>query len=551
MQIRIKTGPNKNRTLAVLAGSPIIVGRDATCGLQIIDRGVSREHAKIVRIGEMVFLHDLDSRNGSFVNGERVKEELLREGDVIRVGATQLVFESLRSKNDDLEYDESGTFRSSLELNVNDLYVAESGANDRASGHFRAICRATSLFQVERDESALLNQLLGLLQEYIPASNAYIFLKVEGTNELAPRAIRSSASTHAAPISRSILSKVINESKAILTADAMADERFNSGDSIVKLNIRSLICVPVAGTGVVHGAIYAVNSSLTEAFDEPDLQLVSALGSQLAIALDNLRQTALRRRIYFSVIARLVSTLEGQPYGVPGHGERVSGLCTAIATELGLAEREIVRAALAGLLHDIGKLNELAGAPEKTENPQGSGVQVNFAELGVRVLAGIPDLETVIAAVRSQYENFDGSGFPEKLKGDAIPVGARIVAVASGFDKLMAPKGPARGPYDGVAVREAFLNLEQYSGVVYDPAIVNALMVAYRHGHLGGVKALIPAKARDTAIPGEDVPTGRHADVKDEEAGDAGNIERLNTIRVKKDPTTEAELDDGEDDWLE
>src|SRR6476659_7271074 len=101
MQLRVKTGANKNRTLAITAAAPIILGRDATCGLQIIDRGVSREHAKIVRIGEMVFLYDLDSRNGSFVNGERVKEELLREGDVIRVGATQLIFESVKPKGDD------------------------------------------------------------------------------------------------------------------------------------------------------------------------------------------------------------------------------------------------------------------------------------------------------------------------------------------------------------------------------------------------------------------------------------------------------------------
>jgi len=107
MQIRFKTGPNKGKSVVVSGAAPILIGRESHCGLQIIDRGVSREHARIVRVGEMVFLHDLGSRNGSYVNGERVKEELLREGDTIRVGATQLIFESAKTeRRDGIQYDE-------------------------------------------------------------------------------------------------------------------------------------------------------------------------------------------------------------------------------------------------------------------------------------------------------------------------------------------------------------------------------------------------------------------------------------------------------------
>ena len=487
MQIRIKTGPNKGKLVPVTGGQPIVIGRDNSCGLQVIDRGVSREHAKVVRVGEMVFLHDLGSRNGSYVNGERVKEELLREGDIIRVGATQLQFHSQpdgRKGEDDLQYDENDNYKSSLELNIKDLYVIEN-VSDRESGHFKAICRATSLMQSERDEKVLLDKLLDLMVEYVPAVHSYIFLRDEDTGKMMPRAIKRKAESHTAPVSRSILRKVIGESKAILTADAMQDDRFKSGDSIITHNIRSLICVPVANSGHVHGAIYAVNSSLTEAFDQSDLQLVSALGSQLALALENLHQTIRRRNMYFRIIGRVLSTLEGMKNGDPGHSERVSQYCTAIAEEMGLHDREMVQVSLSGLLHDVGKIRELSGAGGALgEAASGTG----NSSVVIDLLKEIADLHEAMASVQAQYENFDGTGFSNQLKGDAIPLGARIISVASAFDKLIYPTGFPYPAVDGAGVRDAFLFLEQRAGTTYDPNAVKALMVAYRHGALSALK---------------------------------------------------------------
>ena len=527
MQIRIKTGPNKGKLVPVTGGQPILIGRDNSCGLQVIDRGVSREHAKVVRVGEMVFLHDLGSRNGSYVNGERVKEELLREGDIIRVGATQLQFHSQpdgRKSEDDLQYDENDNYKSSLELNIKDLYVIEN-VSDRESGHFKAICRATSLMQSERDEKILLDKLLDLMVEYVPAVHSYIFLRDEDSGKMMPRAIKRKAESHTAPVSRSILRKVIGESKAILTADAMQDDRFKSGDSIITHNIRSLICVPVANSGHVHGAIYAVNSSLTEAFDQSDLQLVSALGSQLALALENLHQTTRRRNMYFRIIGRLLSTLEGMKNGDPGHSERVSQYCTSIAEEMGLHDRELVSVSLSGLLHDVGKIRELSGAGNALgEAASGTG----NSSVVIELLQLIPDLQDAMASVQAQYENFDGTGFPNQLKGEAVPLGARIISVASAFDKLIYPNGFPQPAVDGAGVRDAFLFLEQRAGTTYDPNAVKALMVAYRHGALSALK---PSSARmaemqnvETVV--DDPPSG--AVPRNVLASQA----KLNTIRI-------------------
>src|ERR1700748_3653813 len=105
-QIRVKNGKQKGRIFPV-GEKKSDIGRDAGCNVQILDQGVSREHCEIFRIGEMVFIRDLGSRNGSFVNEERIQEELLRESDVVRVGATHLVFENnVAGAVREVEYDE-------------------------------------------------------------------------------------------------------------------------------------------------------------------------------------------------------------------------------------------------------------------------------------------------------------------------------------------------------------------------------------------------------------------------------------------------------------
>src|SRR5512137_44667 len=88
----VKNGPLKGRTFE-LHDAVITVGRDPTETVQVLDQGVSRQHARIYRAGEMCFIRDLGSTNGTFVNDQRVQEELLRSGDVIRIGSTLLAFE--------------------------------------------------------------------------------------------------------------------------------------------------------------------------------------------------------------------------------------------------------------------------------------------------------------------------------------------------------------------------------------------------------------------------------------------------------------------------
>ena len=90
--LRIRNGPDKGKVHEI-TDAPLTIGRDASESIQILDQGASRQHAEVFRVGEMCFIRDLDSKNGVFVNDERITEELLQIGDKIRIGSTVFVFE--------------------------------------------------------------------------------------------------------------------------------------------------------------------------------------------------------------------------------------------------------------------------------------------------------------------------------------------------------------------------------------------------------------------------------------------------------------------------
>ena len=500
-QIRIKTGPQKGRIMSLDGAKPLVIGRDPSCALQLDDKGVSREHAEFYRVGEMVFIRDLGSRNGSFVNEERVQEELLREGDTVRVGITLLVFESriAQETNRYVKYEDDPDLKTSLDLKLDDLYVLDSPSTGREGELFKAMCQATQILQTEKNEKKLFERLLTLIQEYIPADYLYLFLRDEKTGTVIPRARTTKEADPNIPISRSILKRVISESRAILTADAMQDERFKGGESIVLNNIRSVLCVPLQGSGKqAFGAIYAVNSRLAETFEQSDLQILTALGCQLALSLENLQTIRDRRRLLFRTVGRLVSLLEGHPARQWGHAERVSLYCSAIAAEMGMTDAQVLFTGLAGLLHDIGKVPAVSGV-SAAASERSTGVAPVLAALDF--LRDIHSLQDALTIIRSHCEHFDGSGIPERLKGGQIPLGSRILGAANVFDKLVFPVGtqvPDVDPEPAV-VRKAFAEIERDSGKLFDPEVVRALMVAYRNGALSSVTG--PVAAAETEVP--------------------------------------------------
>ncbi len=234
-RIRIRDGLNRGQ-ITPLGEKPIVLGREVDCDIQILDKGASRHHAELFRVGEMCFIRDLGSRNGTYVNDEPVKEELLREGDRIGIGGASLVFEPDPDEDGpgNIQFTESkeGEVGSTLELRLDDLAGLEEEESPEAA-HLRAMYQLGRLLGGERNLEAAQEKALAFIAETVPAEQIYLFIKDPTTGTLAPKARYERDPAQRAQVSRTIIRRCLDETRSLLPTTAMSDARFKKEESFV------------------------------------------------------------------------------------------------------------------------------------------------------------------------------------------------------------------------------------------------------------------------------------------------------------------------------
>jgi two-component system cell cycle response regulator len=173
----------------------------------------------------------------------------------------------------------------------------------------------------------------------------------------------------------------------------------------------------------------------------------------------------------------LQEVLSSHSHGLVQDNLRVAELCGATARSLGLPEAAVARIELAGRLHDIGKIAIPDAILEKPGplNPTEWEVMRTHTEIGARIVGAAPALHDVAEIVRCHHERHDGSGYPNGLRGERIPIGARILGVCDAFVAMMRHR-----PYiDGITVTEALAELTRCSGTQFDPRVVEAFERAF------------------------------------------------------------------------
>lgn len=239
-----------------------------------------------------------------------------------------------------------------------------------------------------------------------------------------------------------------------------------------------------AGTlGVL--SIYAAES---EAFDEAEVKLLQELASDLAFGIvtlrmrtesdrivnENLNHSEVLRQSLEDSVKAIASTVEMRDPYTAGHQRRVGQLSVAIARELGLSEHAIRGLELAASIHDLGKISvpaEILAKPSKLTAVEFMLLQ-NHVQAGYDILKDIKFPWPIATMVWQHHERMDGSGYPQGLKGDAILLESRILAVAD-VAEAMASHRPYRA---ALGVNSALKELERGRGTVYDGAVVDACM---------------------------------------------------------------------------
>lgn len=494
--VRIKNGPAKGQRFEIKA-EPVSIGRDTTCGIQILDKGASRVHSEVFRIGEMCFVRDLQSRNGSFVNDNRIEEELLRDGDRIQIGATVLVFEAGASKDEneggfEFSEGESEEVGSTLELRLEDLSAANVGEGDGSeAARLRAIYRLGRILAEERDEQSLIDKVLPFVCEQLRADVGYLFTRDAQKGTIAPIGSYQKTVGRTAKVSRSIIRRAIQEKRALLTSDAMQDTRFSAQDSILIKEIHSVICVPLSVSGDLSGVLYLATDNPGASFTEEELEQAAAMADPIGLAIMHIRSRKTQRDHLISTIRVLVRAVEKKTPLARGHSERVAHYMTTIGRNLELPVTQIEYLQLAGYLHNIGNLIEGAQSfydPEQPlQNLTDREKQVHFA---LELINGMDDYAFIEKTIRYQLERTDGSG-PQGLKGEEIPIGARILAVAIEFDGIA--NNPAVQDAAEKKIKDAVIELGRQSGRTLDKEVVQALLKAHRDGTLHETPPETPA----------------------------------------------------------
>jgi len=275
------------------------LGRHPDNTVQLLDRIVSKEHCRITRgpQGKYV-LRDTGSLNGTFVNSERVSERTLENGDEISLGNTVLRFEADGSsqpavRNLTMFSDQvQSQVRSRVDASSHFLPAAQITNVDALRADYEKLRIAHELSQrlsVNTNLDELCRQIIDETFQLIRADRAVILLVDAQTGELVPQYIKQKREDERITLSSSILEEVRVNKRAVLSSDAMLDERFKAAKSIIMQGIRSTMCVPMLYADRLVGAMHMDSMLTTGAFTEKDLTLFQGIATQSAVAIENHR----------------------------------------------------------------------------------------------------------------------------------------------------------------------------------------------------------------------------------------------------------------------
>jgi len=387
-----------------------------------------------------------------------------------------------------------------------------------------------SLLDVDR----LLEQVVLSIAAVMGVEIVSIMLVEKETGEMTIRAATGHSEeivkTTRQEVGAGIAGWVAEKGEPLLVHDIEKDPRVSKPASDPRYKTKSLLTVPLLGRDGALGVINVNRKSSGEIFTEHDLELLTTFSSQTGVALENAalygrvrefngalekkvrqatadlarqntdldRANAALRENYLQTLGSLVTTLEARDGYTRNHSERVTRLAALIAAELGFSKAQISALWVAGMLHDLGKI----GVPDEILksgdglSPEQRLVMESHPEIGARIVEPIPFLQGVKEIILQHEERYDGSGYPQRLKGEAILPEARILAVADSYDAMISRRQDQSTVFSHQDVVAA---LQRMVGSQLDPEAVAGL----RRLDQGAVEALYADVA-----PGSEPPRG-------------------------------------------
>ena len=332
----------------------------------------------------------------------------------------------------------------------------------------------------ETDTKKLLTLIIEIAVRETRADRACLFLTDETTGKIvmaedygfSPASITDLREKHLEKLS----SMLMKENRPVLVVPGLPmPEGF---EEIPGTKEYSSIYMPLTVRGKGIGILSLSRAGAEHPFSLPDVELVSVLGGQAAAAIENARLYEKLERSYMSTIVTLSGIAEAKDFYTDKHMKDIAEYSVDIARKLGLSEADVENIRMAALLHDLGKItvpDDILKKPGRLSEEEMEVIRKHPAH-GAKMIESIEPMKDAREIIRHHHEYYDGSGYPDGLRGQDIPLGARIIGVADAFDAMTSNR-----PYrKALPMDKVIKELKDFSGIQFDPDIVEILISILR-----------------------------------------------------------------------
>jgi putative nucleotidyltransferase with HDIG domain len=277
---------------------------------------------------------------------------------------------------------------------------------------------------------------------------------------------------------------VFIEGRPALVPDVRSDPRWKREpeleDAVLGFQVKDVLAVPMIHGKKVLGVLLAINRRQGRKFSETEQSLFSALAGQTAIAIENAQLFEDVRSISVATISSLATAIDARDPYTRGHSEDVTKIVVPLARELGWQGADLEMIEFAALLHDVGKIavpDDILRKPVDLVPDEWNIIYLHPYH-SAQILRPVEPLHKIIPWIYHHHERWDGEGYPDRLKGEAIPEGARIIAVVDAFNAITTNR-----PYHAaLSEKEAMDEIVANAGKQFDPAVVQAFQKIMKAG---------------------------------------------------------------------
>ena len=330
------------------------------------------------------------------------------------------------------------------------------------------------------DLDVLLNKIIQYAAKIVEGEAASILLLNKEKRELYFKASLGKKSQeirkYKVKVGQGIAGWVAEKGKSLIIDDVTRDNRWKKDfDNAIKFKTKSIICVPLILEKEIAGVMEVINKKDKTYFGKNDEEILNSFANQVVIALWNANIIKDLNNYFINIIEILIQTMENESLGPKGHFMRMARLATQIGNKLGVAGKDYENLYYASLLHDIGKIKEKRKININFKSEENLHLVQNEVSIhptvGENMLKQINLFKDIIPIVRHHHEHYDGTGYPDGLSGEKIPLSSRIIAVVDDYIKIFYNKS-----IENYSKNEQDLNkLFSLAGTKYDPKVINAL----------------------------------------------------------------------------